>query len=284
MSFTADFSKYTNYNEQSNALIVRFAAGAPCLETEVNELQLISDKRFRDIGKLFGDGLYGNGTISYTDNKLKITNFNAIVSGYMFYISTLEIALVAGETAYLEVYVKEVNLNDELKKYGNEQEVGIKNYIVDSRFGKEVSRRKILCYNLVKKTGVGGHIYYRIGSVAANGIFSLSARKINPNVDFDFEGNFRRLDLVEQEFRQVQRDVHEIVAGKQIIASRVRDPNKPKYDSDNSPLNAMLRLSAYSGKAYASVLIDSTEYDAENITDKTTAGSVAEGDIIIGND
>lgn len=165
MSFTADFSRYTNYNEQSNALIVRFAAGAPCLETEVNELQLISDKRFRDMAKIFGDGLYGNGSVSYVDNKLKISNYNAIVAGYIFYISNVEISLTVGETAYLEVYVKEVNIDTPMKKYGNEQETEINNYILDARFGKEISRREVLCYNLVKNNSNPEHFYYEIGTV-----------------------------------------------------------------------------------------------------------------------
>lgn len=168
MSFTADFTRKTNWVPDSNAKIVRFAAGAPALETEFNEIQFIADKRLRELMSMFGDGLLDGGMMVYADGKLVIEDKKAIVGGNMIYISHLELELAPGEEAYLDVFEKEIGYKDVMRKYGNEQEVAITNYIVDSRYMKEISRRIIVAYDLVKTTGEDGHFYLKLGYVSAN--------------------------------------------------------------------------------------------------------------------
>lgn len=175
MSFTADFTRYTKYNSEGNAFIVRFADGTPCLATEFNEFQLIADKRIRDLAKLFGDGLMGEGSVKYEEGKLIIDNERAIVDGNLFFISHLEAVVAPGETAYLDVFLKEVSYKDEMKRYGNEQEEAIENYILDERFAREISRRMVLAYDLVTSTGETGHYYMKVGMVSDAGEYQHDA-------------------------------------------------------------------------------------------------------------
>lgn len=212
MSFTADFSRYSNYNEQGNAVIVRFAAGTPALETEINELQLIMNTRIRDINKMFGDGLLGAGSILYADGKLTIKNEKAIVDGYMFSISQLNIALANGESAYLDVWLKEVKYNDVMKKGGNEQDVEITNYIVDTRYNKEISRRYVLAFNLVKTTGTAGHSYLKVGTVSSTGSWGVTARQIATSSGGNGESisPFDVVNVVAQEVSQLKRGVSNV--------------------------------------------------------------------------
>lgn len=171
MSFTADFSRYTKYRDDSAAKVVRFAAGAPALETEFNEIQEISNGRMRDAMAMFGNGLLGEGTMGCTNGTFVIDNERAIVDGVLVYISHLSLNVNPGDNIYLDVFDKEVNYKDVMRKYGNEQEVAIPNYILDERFGKEISKRIIVAYNLSKTNSKADHHYLKLGSINASGKF-----------------------------------------------------------------------------------------------------------------
>lgn len=170
MSFTADFTRLTKYREDSSANLVRFAAGAPALETEFNEIQMIADKRSRETMTMFGNGLLGEGSISYADGTFSMDGDRAIVNGIMIYISHLELDVQAGDSIYLDVFEKEITYKDVMRKYGNEQEVFIPNYILDERFGKEISKRVVIAYNLSKADDTDGHYYLKLAQVDENGV------------------------------------------------------------------------------------------------------------------
>lgn len=240
MSFVADFTRLTNWTPEGNAKIVRFASGAPALETEFNELQFIVDKRLRDLASMFGDGLLGEGTILYQDGKLTIDNERAIVGGNIFYISHLELDVSVGDDVYLDVFEKELTYKDVMRKYGNEQEVAIPNYIIDSRYMKEISRRVILAYNLVTTTGEDGHSYLKVGHVsespvpgesgettvefvtdaATAGSAAMEAvETLNTTLNNLSEQFFQQSSVVEEMGNTIDAQAKEIVALRQMIES-----------------------------------------------------------------
>ena len=148
-SFNPNFSKLSNYDKNANAELVRFGADAPLTEAELNELQLIqNNKRYDLIKAICGNGLTDSGEIKYSNGVLSIKNKTAFVDGYMVYIDQINIAFLQNAKVYLNVFETEVGVNDTLKKYGNVSGSDINNYIKDSRYEQEISRRIVICYEL----------------------------------------------------------------------------------------------------------------------------------------
>lgn len=148
-SFNPNFSKLSNYDKNANAELVRFGADAPLTEAELNELQLIQNNRRYDLIKaICGNGLTDSGEIKYSNGVLSIKNKTAFVDGYMVYIDQINISFSPNAKVYLNVFETEVGVNDTLKKYGNVNGSDITNYIKDSRYEQEISRRIVICYEL----------------------------------------------------------------------------------------------------------------------------------------
>lgn len=149
-----DFSRHSNFNSKSNFKSVRIGADCPVLETELNEMQDISEQRYKDLVSHFvGDGVSGEGQFLYSDNLLTVVNEKAFVSGHTVDITTLTLPLQEGEKAYLKVWEETLSHNDPIKLNGNQQETKlIPNTMLDARVGRETSKRIQVQYDLSTTT------------------------------------------------------------------------------------------------------------------------------------
>lgn len=149
-TYYPDFSKLSNYNPDSGVIAVRYAADAPLTEVELNEIQLIQNAKRRELVKYFvKDGLSKDGTIKLANGVLRIENKHAFVDGYHVFIDSVNINVANGQSVYLNVYEnQQIGPNDQLKKYGNVAGNNIDNYIMDTRYNQEISKRIVLCYEL----------------------------------------------------------------------------------------------------------------------------------------
>lgn len=169
-----DFTNFTDYNEEANFSLIKHGAEALVLESEMNELQLIILNKLKGlINDRFGNSFYMTGSLDYTGGTLTFSNDKAIANGNILNISELSLALGEGETAYLDVWEQEVDFDDDIKKYGNQQEVTITNHIMDSRVSEETTRRIQIQYNIVKTTGVAGHTYLEIARIDSGVVVDL---------------------------------------------------------------------------------------------------------------
>ncbi len=129
----------------------------------------ILDNKIRTLIKdKFGDGFYSTGsTLSYLAGDVTFANDKAFANGNLVTISSLVLALAEGESAYLDVWEEEVVFDSVLKKHGNQQETNlVTNYMKDTRTTEETSRRSQIQYNLVNATGVAGHTYLPVCTIA----------------------------------------------------------------------------------------------------------------------
>lgn len=149
-TYYPDFSKLSNYNPDSGVIAVRYAADAPLTEVELNEIQLIQNAKRKELVKYFvKDGLSKDGTIKLANGVLRIENKHAFVDGYHVFIDSVNINVANGQSVYLNVYEnQQIGPNDQLKKYGNVAGNNIDNYIMDTRYNQEISKRIVLCYEL----------------------------------------------------------------------------------------------------------------------------------------
>lgn len=150
-----DFSLLSKYNSKSGFKSVRIGSDSPVLESELNELQEISDHKMSNFIKHFiGNGLSSLANITY-DQETKTLNLRdnfAFIDGYLIEISKLSIQLEEGETAYIQAWEETVTYKDEIKLHGNQQEdTLINNYLLDDRINEETSRRIQVKYDLVKQ-------------------------------------------------------------------------------------------------------------------------------------
>lgn len=150
----SNFDKYTNYNDTAGVTSVVFGADSPILEVEMNEMQEIQKSFLRKTLKnLIGDGISDKNAISYSNGTLSIASgcfFS--VGGYLLQCTGLSIAITDG-TAYLQVWEETVDSTATLKTEGNEQSsTTIPNYIKDTRYPVETSKRKVIKYTLSTST------------------------------------------------------------------------------------------------------------------------------------
>ena len=158
-TYYPDFSKLSQYNKDSGVVAVRFGADAPILETELNEMQLIQNsQRTKILEYLVDDGLSKEGTISFADGVLSIRTKRAFKDGLSVYIDSATLNVPNGATAYLHIFEEQtVGPNDVMYKYGNKNGTVITNYIMDARYGQEISKRIVLSYELSTATRSGAH-------------------------------------------------------------------------------------------------------------------------------
>lgn len=146
-----DFSKLSNFNPDANFKLVRIGADSPVLEVELNEMQDISEARYKNLIKsYFGNAIQGEGTYLYNNSTLTIQNESAFVDGNVIEITTLSLYLDEGEKAYLKVWEDTIKTGDLIRYKGNQQETRtVPNTLLDSRIGTETSRRIQVKYDLV---------------------------------------------------------------------------------------------------------------------------------------
>lgn len=146
----SDFTKYTNYSGDAGVSGVVFGAHSAVLEVEMNEMQEISKKMFRDFVKsTAGDGITDKKAVTYADGNVKIAaGCGIVVDGIMINCTGLEVAMTSG-TAYLQIWEETVVFNDALKKEGNQQaSETVENWVKDDRSDVETTRRKVVKYTL----------------------------------------------------------------------------------------------------------------------------------------
>lgn len=174
-TFNPDFSKMSNWNHESGVSMVRFGADAPITEMELNEMQLIQNDRRKELVKyLITNGLSKEGTISFASGTLTIQNKHAFVDGYHVFIDSASVSVANGQTVYLNVFEQTtVGPSDTLKKYGNVNGTTIPNYIMDTRYNQEISKRVVVAYELstTQKTGAKTLV---IGAVDSSGAITYS--------------------------------------------------------------------------------------------------------------
>lgn len=174
-----DFSKYSNYTEQTAFSGIRFGANAPVLEVELNELQQIIDTKLRRMSLFMGNTVFAmsNGSISYNYNTkvLTLTDCVAVAGGLTAVIPSATVTLSDENTiAYIKIEEVEVTHESNLTKYGDTEGKAIRNPIIDTRVGVETSRRRVTKYtvmagNILPKTVEPETCQYiEIGSLTAD--------------------------------------------------------------------------------------------------------------------
>lgn len=183
-----NFGVYTNYNKDSGIDAVKIGAEKPVLEVELNEMQEIQrEKWVKFLSTVYGDGIVKSGTITYVGGIFKIQNTYLIINGKLIYISNAQIAASANALLYIVVSEKETSYLDGIKKYGNQQEALLNNYIIDTRLGRETSRRIEIIYNLSLTTGTGYN--YQIGNITSVGALNLISKQVYNNTDLQEKFN-----------------------------------------------------------------------------------------------
>lgn len=157
-----DFSKYSNYTEQTAFSGIRFGANAPVLEVELNELQQILDTKLKRMSLFMGNTVFAmsNGSINFdtTTKVLTLTNCVAVAYGLTALIPSASVTLSDENTvAYIKVEEVDVTHESPLTEYGNTEGAVISNPIIDTRVGVETSRRRAIKYvvkagNILPKT------------------------------------------------------------------------------------------------------------------------------------
>lgn len=165
------FKLLSNFNPDANFKTVRIGSDSPVLEVELNELQDISEHRYKTfISNYIGDGVVNKGTYQYRNNILTIENEGAIIKGDVIDITRLTISLAEGEKAYLVVWDETVDHTMRIKYKGNNQEERyIPNTLLDQRISEETSRRIQTMYD-ISKTPIEGKSSLYVGKVE-NGEF-----------------------------------------------------------------------------------------------------------------
>lgn len=168
------FKLLSNFNPDANFKSVRIGSDSPVLEVELNELQDISEHRYKTfISNYIGDGVVNRGVYTYKNNTLTIENEGAIINGNVIDITQLTLPnLLEGEKAYLVVWEETVDHTTRIKYKGNNQESRyVPNTMLDLRVNEETSRRIQVLYDLVKTPQQGKDNLY-VGKVL-NGKFII---------------------------------------------------------------------------------------------------------------
>lgn len=149
-----DFTKYSNYNENTSHSSVVFGSNSPLLEVELNELQQIADSKLSRLVKIFGSGVvaHSSNSVSFNSSTLTLTLTDCSVitaNGVIAYVPSASIVLsTSSSAAYFEVKEVVVDSNTEMREYGNTNGQVVTNTIKDSRFSVETSKRKAITYTL----------------------------------------------------------------------------------------------------------------------------------------
>lgn len=150
----ADFSKKSNYNENTSFSAVRFGDKAPVLEVELNEVQEIINTKLSRLIKSVGQSVVplSNGTIQFNTSSKVLSITNSVIleeSGLTAFVNSASVTLSStNKYAYFEVKEIDATSSTALKEYGNTTGSSVTNTMVDSRFSVETSRRSVVTYTL----------------------------------------------------------------------------------------------------------------------------------------
>ncbi|MBO8161167.1 MAG: hypothetical protein H0Z24_05975 [Thermosipho sp. (in: Bacteria)] len=157
---SANFTKDSTFNKDSNFQKVRFASNVPLLEVELNEMQDIQNEaRASLVREQVPSGFLKLSDIEYlfNPNQIKLKDESvAIVNGYKITIpagtiitlNNPDILNTRDDLVFLEVWFEEVDYTDTIYKYGGEGQETLTNEILDSRAGIETTRRVQLKWRL----------------------------------------------------------------------------------------------------------------------------------------
>lgn len=155
----SDFSRYSNYKDNAGVSGVVFGAHSAVLEVEMNEMQEISKKMFRDfIKEVAGNGITDLGAITYANGALSIkAGCGLVVDGILVNCTGLTINATSG-TVYLQVWEEQVTFSDTLNEEGNQQDSKtVANWAKDDRSDAETTRRLVTKYTLATSTNSSRH-------------------------------------------------------------------------------------------------------------------------------
>ena len=164
-----DFTRYSNYNENTSASSVVYGKDAPLLEVEANEMQDIINTKLKRVFESFGKCIIPDSTtngslvISYTSDAdhsagvtLTIINCILLAKGMTAFIPSATISFNSG--AYQYVYARVTTAtargNTTLRAYGNTDGATVPNPIIDDRIMTETSRRKITTYTIMSGSSI----------------------------------------------------------------------------------------------------------------------------------
>ena len=154
----ADFTRYSNYNENESFSGVVFGAHSPLLEVEQNEIQQIVDTKLKRISSVLGNTIIpmSDGNIVFSGSTLSLSNCVVLHDGFTAFIPSAKVNLSdSNKYAYVKLEEKTVTGNMTLKSYGNTQGSNVINTIIDNRSkGVETSRRRMIEVTLMSGASV----------------------------------------------------------------------------------------------------------------------------------
>lgn len=156
----AEFTKYSNYNENTSHSSVVFGANSPLLEVELNELQQIQQTKYSRILKTLGSGIVplADNSISFSTSSLTLTVSNALIiekSGLTAYVDSASIVMsTTNRRAYFAIQEVDADSTTSLKAYGNTTGSSVTNTMKDDRSNVETTKRKVITYTLMVSQNV----------------------------------------------------------------------------------------------------------------------------------
>jgi len=160
MATYPDYSQISSFVEDANFVEVVYADNVPTIASEDKESQNIQYDLLRKyVSSISKSGVLSKPTysINTTTNIFKINDmFIAVVNGHVVKVPSFDVLTVGLTTSgtrndmvFLEVFLKEVNKDSVIKKYGfeNGSEV-VSNKILSTLIGGETSKRIQLCSRL----------------------------------------------------------------------------------------------------------------------------------------
>ena len=156
----AEFTKYSNYNENTSHSSVVFGANSPLLEVELNELQQIQQTKYSRILKTLGSGIVplADNSISFSTSSLTLTVSNALIiekSGLTAYVDSASIVMsTTNRRAYFAIQEVDADSTTSLKSYGNTTGSSVTNTMKDDRSNVETTKRKVVTYTLMVSQNV----------------------------------------------------------------------------------------------------------------------------------
>lgn len=155
----ADFSRETNYTENTSFSTVIFAKDSELLEVELNEVQEIFDTKMNRLALAYGDGFYPldeNDYYIFGSNPYSLTIKNGIClskTGLSVRINNAKVIFsslssVSPYYVYAKMHLVDATKDSTIRDYGYDSANPIPNPIADNRVANETSRRRLVSYTV----------------------------------------------------------------------------------------------------------------------------------------